>query len=187
MGGERSKFRRVSLFVGDAVKSELSTDLNHGFRSRRIAFAGQLNENFIRAAAGECNRRFGETQRINAARDRLEGLVHRVFTKGGENRGFHVELVTVHLSRSGCEGPFGKLVCDQIAKRRGSGRGDIQNENLRIAYAANFADVDILLVKLFIEQVDRLIAPLANGFVDLHLKHEVAAALQIKAELDAVR
>ena len=47
--------------------------------------------------------------------------------------------------------------------------------------------IHILFVNLLGELVHRLIAALADGFVDLHLQNQVAAAFEVEAELDAVR
>ena len=52
--------------------------------------------------------------------------------------------------------------------------------------APNVADVHIFFAQLFGELVDRLVAALADGFVHLHLQDQVAAALKIQTQLDAV-
>ncbi len=58
---------------------------------------------------------------------------------------------------------------------------------MRVVDAANFAEVDILVVQHLLELIDGFVAALPDGFLHLHLQHQVAAALQVQPELDAVR
>ena len=57
---------------------------------------------------------------------------------------------------------------------------------MSIVHAADFAEIDVLVVQLLRELIDRFVAALPDGLVHLHLQHEVAAALEVKPKLDAV-
>src|SRR5579863_3323563 len=186
MRGERRGFRWIRLIVGHAIERKLATGLNHGFRARGIALAGELNENFVIATSGESDGRLGEAERIDAARNRLERLVHGVVTQGSHDRRLHVQLVTVHLAGGGRHAPIRKLVGDQVAERCRIGGVHIKDQYLRVAGPADFTDDDVFLVQLLVELVHRLIAALPDGFVHLNLQNEMAAAFEIETQFDAV-
>ena len=56
-----------------------------------------------------------------------------------------------------------------------------------VVHAADFAKTDVLVVELLGQLIDGLVATLPDGFFNLHLQDQVAAALQVKSKLDAVR
>ena len=78
------------------------------------------------------------------------------------------------------------MVGDDVAKRAGGRRLDVIHLNVRVVQAPNVANVHIFFAQLFGKLVHRLVTTLANGFVHLNLQHQVAAALKIQTELDAV-
>ena len=65
----------------------------------------------------------------------------------------------------------------KIAKSARSIRVNVVNLNVRVVHAANFTNDNIFLVNLFGELIHSLVAALADGFVHLHLQHQVAATL----------
>ena len=186
VSGESGSLGRIGLFVGHALERELAAGLNHGLCARRIAFARKLDENFIVAAAGKGDGRLGQAERVDAARDGFERLVHRLGAQIGDHRGLHGQQIAVVLAGGRGHGPVGELIVDEIAEAAGSSRIDIAHQNVRVVHAANLAEVDVLVVQLLAELIDGLVAALADGLLDLHLQHEMAAALQVESQLDAV-
>ena len=93
------------LVVGDESQLQLPARLNHGLRARRIAFAGKLDQNFVVAAARESDGRLGKPERVDAARDDFERLVHGVFAEVGNNARLHGQQVAVRFSRGGGHAP----------------------------------------------------------------------------------
>ena len=64
---------------------------------------------------------------------------------------------------------------------------DVVHQNLRVAQLANVVVLDVLVAQQRREMVEGLVGFLADGFLHLHLQDQVRAALQVQAELDALR
>ena len=62
--------------VHDQVQFQLPAGLNHALGAVGIAFAGELDDDFVVALAVGSDQRFGQTQRVNAAANGFFGLVH---------------------------------------------------------------------------------------------------------------
>ena len=63
----------------------------------------------------------------------------------------------------------------------------VVNENLRVAQLADFVVLDGFVTQQIGDAIERLIGFRADRLLHLHLKNQVRSALQIEAQLDAVR
>src|SRR5208282_1044665 len=133
------------------------------------------------------DRWLGEAEAVDTARDGFKRLIHSLLAHVSDHGRFHDQQIAVRLSRSRGHDPIRELIVDEIAELSGSRRIDIAHQDVRIVYAADFAKADVLVVELPLEVVDCRVAPLADSLLELHLQDEVAATLQIEAELDAIR
>ena len=75
---------------------------------------------------------------------------------------------------------------DDVAKC-GKLRGiDVAHQNMSVVHAADFVVVNILGAQLSDKAVNGLVRFLGNGFLHLHLKNQVRAALEVQAQPDLV-
>ena len=158
MPGERCGLGRISLIVVHAAKFELPARLNHCFGARRIAFAGQLHQNFIIGPAGESDGRLGQSECIDAALDGFERLIHRLLAKVRNHRRLHGQQIAGLLRRLRARDSTPELVADQIVERVGRRRRNVAHQNVLIVDAANFTDDDVVIAHLLGKLIDGLVA-----------------------------
>ncbi len=188
MRRQRRRLRRIGRRIFHQFQFELAAGLNHRYCAGRVAFAGQLHQNFVVvAAAPRLNRRFRQTESVDAALDRLERLRHRLFLDGSVRRGAKRQCVAGRLTRSSRQVPhILQLRVDQVTERSQLVRSNIAHQNVRVVDAPNLIVANALLAHLARESVQRLIRLLRDGFLHLHLQNQVRAALQVESQLDLV-
>src|SRR5437660_1440279 len=98
------------------------------------------------AACGESlNRRLGQSQRVDAARDGLERLRHRGFLDLRDCAWAQRQRVGVGITGSASQVPdIVVLLGDQVAEFRGLRRIDVAHEDVRVVDAAHFIVMNIL-------------------------------------------
>ena len=98
------------------------------------------------------------------------------------------QRVTILFAGCGREIPnILQLRADEIAEVGELIGSDVADENVRVVGAADFIVANIFRAHLRRQAIDGLIGLLRDGFLRLHLKDQVRAALQVEAELDLVR
>src|SRR6202012_37469 len=173
----------------DELEFELTAGLNDLFGAYRIAFAGELNEDFVVVGATALlNGGLGEAERVDAALDRFDRLRHRRFANLRDGIGAQRQRVAVLFAGGGREIPHVlELLADEIAEVGRLIGGDIADENVRVVGTAGFIVANIFCAQLRREAIDGLIGFLRDGFLSLNLQDQVSAALKIEAELDLMR
>src|SRR4029077_15015188 len=76
VSGETFHFGRVGVIVLRAAQLELTARLDDGLGARGVAFAGELDQDFVLTAACESDGGLGEAEGVDAATDGFERLVH---------------------------------------------------------------------------------------------------------------
>src|SRR6185437_3150167 len=176
----------VRVIVEDQLEAQLTTCLNYLLGTCGVAFAGKLDKDFVLAAARVLDVGFFQAEGVDTAANGFERLVHGLLLEVGNDGGLHGHEEAVLFSRRLRKSPFVKLILHQgLQGASGSGR-HVANENLRVGDFAYFADCYVLLMKLVVEGVNGLVAMVGDGFLNLHLQDEMAAAAKVKAELHAI-
>ncbi len=133
MRSQSRNFGLIGSRIDNQVQFQLPAGLNYALGAVGIAFAGQLNDNFVFSLAIRCNQRLRQAQRVNAAPNGFLGLIHGLLLDSYDSRLFHGDEVTGGLAGSGGNIPIGKLIVNQIACGSGLFRSDVMNQNLRVA------------------------------------------------------
>jgi len=76
------------------------------------------------------------------------------------------------------------LSAKDIPELRELGGIDVANKNVRVVHTAHFIVVNIFRAQQGGETVHGRVRLLRNGFLDLDLKDQVRAALEVEAKLD---
>ena len=157
-----------------------------------VAFARQFDENFgLRdGVAVRLDRGLGEAESVDALFDGLQRLGDRVPLQFGQRRVLHVHAVIGGVYRG--ESPVGELLGDHVAEDLGFGLIDTVQVDLDgIGVFQGFrvvtvetVDDDVARAGFLTQRFDRLFRLGLGGVLDLHLEHQMAAALQIEPEMD---
>ena len=114
----RSDFHQAEL--------QLSARLNDLLGTGRIAFAGQLHQNFIFVASAPLDGWFGQAERVDAAVNSLERLIHGGFLNLRDGAVLQGQHVAGSFARCRRDIPqISVLLLDQVAKRGNLGGIDV--------------------------------------------------------------
>ena len=186
----RQPFRlgRIRCGIHQQHQFQLSTSLNDALSTFRVAFAGELHQNFVVLAAVQLNRGFGQAQGVDAALDGFQRLVHRGFLGRRDGAGTQREQKSVRFARRGSQVPeaFVLLLVYHVAELRNLIGRNIADENVRVVGPAHFIVTNILGAQLRRQAIYGLVGLLRDGFLHLNLEDQVRAALQVKTELNLV-
>src|SRR5712671_1767595 len=185
MCGHGCRFGGVWCAIQNQVQLQLPAGLNDALGAIRIAFAGQLNDDFVISLAVGSHERFRQAERVNTATDGFLGLVHGSLRNVSDVRRLHRKEIAGSLARGWSNIPVGELIGNDGAGRASLFRGNIVDQDLRVAQLANFIIPDGLIAKRFGDIVQDLIGLLADRFLYLYLQNQMRSALQVQAELDA--
>src|SRR5712675_1658776 len=186
MCGHGCRFGGVWCAIQNQVQLQLPAGLNDALGAVRIAFAGQFNNDFFISLAVGSHERFRQAERVNTATDGFLGLVHGSLRNVSDVRRLHRKEIAGSLARGWSNIPVGELIGNDGAGRASLFRGNIVDQDLRVAQLANFIIPDGLIAKRFGDIVQDLIGLLADRFLYLYLQDQMRPALQVQAELDAV-
>ncbi len=162
--------------------------MNHRFGALRIAFAGELDENFVVLAAVQLNGGFRQAQGVDAALDGFERLVHCGFLNGRNGAGTQGQQKRIRFAGRGAEFPdaFVLLLVCNVAELRNLVRRNIAYHDVRAVNAAHFVVANVLGTQLRGQAIHRLVGFLRDGFLHLNLEDQVRPALEVQTELDLV-
>src|SRR6202030_1422312 len=139
------------------MQFQLSAGLNYTLSAIRIAFAGQLDNDFVFSLAVGSYERFGQAERVNTPPDGFLGLVHGPLLKVSNVRRFHREEVSGGLAWRRGDIPIRKLVGNKIAGGACLFGSDVVDQNLGVVQLAKLIIPDRLVAKRLGDIVEDLI------------------------------
>src|SRR5260221_675329 len=173
-------------FYKNDVQFKLPSGVNQLFCALRIAFAGQLDDDFVISLAVRGHERFRQAESVNTAPDRLLGLIHGPLLNVRNVRRFHRQEIAGGFAGGRSNIPIRKLVGNKIAGGSSLRWGNVVHQNLRVAQLAKLVIADGLVAKLLGDIVEGLISFLADRLLYLYLQDKMRSSLQVQTELDAV-
>ena len=147
-----------------------------------------MHQNLVLAETVLLNDRLADSELINAVADCLNGLRHGAILQIGHVLRLHGENPGIFGARS--QIVLRQAVIHNVAQVRTGFRGHPFQHNLigiiRRIGLGNFVVIDLAGAQFFLQPIHGTIGVSVNGIVHLHLKDQVCAALQVKAQMNAI-